>query len=274
MEPNTTNMSNTTNTNTTNAATASPTTGGDNQQKSGKKGWQIATVIASILAICGIGFGIYGMLTVSQKDSQISDLRVQVEDANGKISTLETDKIKVSDDSQTVTITDSATSQKQNPVISATAPKTFRIDFESPTLPIGNEPHYVQLGIQDGAVSSCSIFIRSGTGNRFDRECSGINGLSGKIYKPVVAGAGQDASGSNVAFIMTDGTVSYIPNVDLANGLVNGGTATIKGTLNIDGFVVDAFTVSASDDGMSGYATTVFVLSDGTYVTYDDSMLN
>ena len=73
---------------------------------------------------------------------------------------------------------------------------------------------------------------------------------------------------------MTDGTVSYIPNADLANGLVNGGTATIKGTLNIDGFVVDAFTVSASDGGMGGYATTVFVLSDGTYVTYDDSMLN
>ena len=107
MEPSTTNMPNTTNTNTTNATVASPTTGGDNQQKSGKKGWQIATVIASILAICGIGFGIYGMLTSSQKDSQISDLKTQVEE-KGKIAEAEVPVKETTTANETTTIVDTA----------------------------------------------------------------------------------------------------------------------------------------------------------------------
>ena len=40
-----------------------------------KKGWKIATVIASILAVCGIGFGVYGMVQSSQKDSEIAKLK-------------------------------------------------------------------------------------------------------------------------------------------------------------------------------------------------------
>lgn len=49
----------------------------DSKQKSGN-GLKIATVIACIAAICGIGFGVYGMVQSSQKDNQISDLKVQI----------------------------------------------------------------------------------------------------------------------------------------------------------------------------------------------------
>ena len=77
------------------------------KQKDGK-GWKIATAIASVVAVCGIGFGVYGMLQSSQKDNQISDLKVQVEDSNGKITTLETEKIETTDENgTTVTIVDS-----------------------------------------------------------------------------------------------------------------------------------------------------------------------
>ena len=61
----------------------------NNKQKSGT-GLKITTAIACIVAICGIGFGIYGMIQSSQKDNQISDLKVQVNEANKAIPTIET----------------------------------------------------------------------------------------------------------------------------------------------------------------------------------------
>lgn len=80
----------------------------DNKQKSGN-GLKIATAIACVVAVCGIGFGVYGMIQSSQKDNQISNLKVQVEDFNGKITTLETEKIETTDEEgTTVTITDTA----------------------------------------------------------------------------------------------------------------------------------------------------------------------
>lgn len=79
----------------------------DSGKQDNGKGWKIATAIASVVAVCGIGFGVYGMLQSSQKDNQISDLKVQVEDSNGKITTLETEKIETTDgNGTTVTIAD------------------------------------------------------------------------------------------------------------------------------------------------------------------------
>ena len=49
----------------------------DNKQKSGN-GLKITTVIACIVAVCGIGFGVYGMMQSLQKENQISDLQAQV----------------------------------------------------------------------------------------------------------------------------------------------------------------------------------------------------
>ena len=59
-----------------------------NKQSDGK-GWKITTAITSIVAICGIGFGVYGMIQSSQKDSQISDLKAQI---NNTASTDDTDQ--------------------------------------------------------------------------------------------------------------------------------------------------------------------------------------
>lgn len=90
-----------------NEVTATPVMKSDKQ--SDGKGWKIATIVASVVAVCGIGFGVYGMIQSSQKDNQISNLKVQVEDSNGKITTLETEKIETTDEKgTTVTITDTA----------------------------------------------------------------------------------------------------------------------------------------------------------------------
>lgn len=72
-----------------------------NKQGNGK-GLKIATVVASIVAVCGIGFGVYGMMQSSQKDSQISDLKVQVKEDNGTITAIESPEIETTTDNGTV----------------------------------------------------------------------------------------------------------------------------------------------------------------------------
>ena len=56
----------------------------DNKQKDGN-GLKIATAIACVVAVCGIGFGAYGVIQVSDKDNQISNLKTQIE----KLETVE-----------------------------------------------------------------------------------------------------------------------------------------------------------------------------------------
>ena len=50
----------------------------DSKQKSGNR-LKIITAIACVVAVCGIGFGVYGMTQSSQKDGQISDLKERLE---------------------------------------------------------------------------------------------------------------------------------------------------------------------------------------------------
>lgn len=50
----------------------------DNKQKS-ENGIRIVTAIACVVAACGIGFGVYGMIQNTQKDSQISELKARID---------------------------------------------------------------------------------------------------------------------------------------------------------------------------------------------------
>ena len=57
----------------------------DNKQKGGN-GLKIATAIACVVAVCGIGFGAYGMIQSFQKDNQISNLNTQIKDLKESIA--------------------------------------------------------------------------------------------------------------------------------------------------------------------------------------------
>ncbi|MBR2709553.1 hypothetical protein IKE72_00535 [Candidatus Saccharibacteria bacterium] len=245
------------------------------------KGLVAGLVVCILLALGGIAFGVYGIMQSSQKDNQISDLKVQIEDKDGTIKTLEAEKIEAINESQTVEIIDS-TAEKKNPIISATPPKHYSFSFDSPVYSHGEKGmHYLRLSVSDGAIDSCAIYTQTKQwvendtakgfieNNKLYRECSGVNGLSGKVYKIVLASAGQDASMGNIAFIMEDGTVQYVPIKEA----VESDTPTIKGKIAIDGFVTDAFTVNINEGGTGGYAATIFILSDGSYIQYSDSML-
>ena len=60
----------------------------DKKQKNGN-GLKIAAAIACIVAICGIGFGVYGILQNSQKDNQISELNSEITQLKQSIEKLE-----------------------------------------------------------------------------------------------------------------------------------------------------------------------------------------
>lgn len=79
----------------------------DKKQKNGN-GLKITTAIACIAAICGIGFGVFGMIQSAQKDNQISDLKAQIKDDNGTVITVETPKSEATaNDGTTATVADS-----------------------------------------------------------------------------------------------------------------------------------------------------------------------
>ncbi|MBR0372600.1 hypothetical protein IJH72_01495 [Candidatus Saccharibacteria bacterium] len=66
-------------------AGASMTPVAKNKQKGGN-GLKIATVITCVVAVCGIGFGVYSMMQSSQKDNQVSDLQNQINTLNDELS--------------------------------------------------------------------------------------------------------------------------------------------------------------------------------------------
>lgn len=68
------------------------------------KGMMIGMICCSILAIAGIGFGIYEMTQANQSKQQISDLKVEIKNSDGSTTTLETDKIEVKEDTKTVIV--------------------------------------------------------------------------------------------------------------------------------------------------------------------------
>lgn len=61
----------------------------DNSKQNGGNGLKIATAIASIVAVCGIGFGVYGIMQSSQKDSQISTLNSEITGLKQSVEELE-----------------------------------------------------------------------------------------------------------------------------------------------------------------------------------------
>ena len=78
-----------------------------NNNKKNGVGLKIAVAVASVMAVCGIGFGVYGMVQGAQKDAQISNLKVQIENSDGTITTIDTPEISTSTgEVPTVTIND------------------------------------------------------------------------------------------------------------------------------------------------------------------------
>lgn len=234
------------------------------------KGMIIGMIILAFLAAGGIGFGVWAYLSGNQK---ISDLNNQISDLQNQLA-----------DNETVNIdeTDIEIGNYKNPIITAESPKYYNINFTSPRLAYGDKGQFsLSLTVRDGAVSYCEInsieskWIDDYGGGTLDKttklkDCN-ITGINGKIFKVVEVGEGQDALYDSVAFIMENGEVQYLS----LNDALEKGDFAIRGKMDIDGYVTDAFAIGVGEDGASagGYGSTVFILNDGSFVKYDESML-
>ena len=219
--------------------------------KGGKKtGWMLGIVLCLILAAGGVGFGVWTWMdSNTQKDalnSQITSLKQQNNSLQEQL--------------------DNGGVEHNNPIIqSLNSDEEYRVWLSS-SIVDGKE---MRIGIKDGIIDICSIYETNGA---FVGDCT-IDGVSGEIFNVVEFGQGQDNSDSNIGFIMTDGSVYYFPFVEAMKNNDFG----IKGKLNVDGFVTDAIEITAgpTDPGVAGgYGSTIFILKDGTYVKFDETMLN
>ena len=92
-------------------ATATMPVMGSGKQNNGK-GWKIATAIASVVAVCGVGFGVFGIIQNSSSNTEIEGLKNQIAEQE-KRAEIEQNISKQDDLSEKTTVDD--TSNEQTP---------------------------------------------------------------------------------------------------------------------------------------------------------------
>ena len=102
----------------------------------------VGMIVLAILALSGAGFGVYGMLKANEKP-QPQDLKIQVKEDDGTVTTIDADKIEKTDDDKTIVIADTPveTSSKDYVYIGRWGLKikvgdeleevTYRFDYDS-----------------------------------------------------------------------------------------------------------------------------------------------
>ncbi len=228
-----------------------------NAERKGGNGMLLGLILCLILAVGGIGFGIWAMM---DGNSQINSLKQSNSELQAKLSgvnTINNGGNGNSDNKMTV-----------NPVIAPSdSNKQYKFTFDSSTTVDTRKSFRIEYS--DGVIESCSVgnYEDVKLGQRAESDSCTITGLSGEVYKIVRFGAGHDDSHDNIGFIMTDGSVWYAPLAESAE------LEEIKvKKLGINGRVVDVASVSVHN-APDAYGATVFILDNGSIVEYSESLL-
>lgn len=238
--------------------------------KGGKKtGWILAIVLLLLIAAGGVGFGVWAWMDGNTQKDQLNSQINSLQQQNGELQ----EKLA---NSGTIII---GSEDYVNPVItSADSEKTYTISFSSSrvlggTDALGESSQVLDISVANGKIVGCSVstaeYHEGGGVSRTNSKDCVIDGLDGDIYKIVEFGAGQDNLNDIVGFIMTNGTVYYLPLYES----VQNENYSIRGKVNLPGRVVDVLATGVSN-GVTGWNDTVFVFDDGTIVEYDESMMN
>ena len=219
-------------------------------------GMILTIVLLVLLAVGGIGFGVWAMMDgsaqVAKKDEQIADLRSQLAEKNEVVE-------------EDVAIEDTATDGDMgNPIISTASPAQYKVRYTIPVYVDSGTGNSFVVTIKDGNYESCGV-----TGIPTD-DCV-ITGVPSGIYKAVTLYEGNGIGSEKVGFLMSDGSLWY---VDLYEG------STLKKEMqakkaNVPGFVKDVVNVTYTSDTNSptdGYGSTVLIMSDGSIMKYEDSL--
>ncbi len=138
----------------------------DGIQDTDSKGLKITTIVMSIIALCGIGFGIYGMI---QKNSSIADLKVQIKNEDGTTTTIETPKIETTtvNGDTTVTITDSNVTTENPEDYIYVGEWGLKIKIPEGLDKVGYSLQQALIGIGQTAITSLSV--------------TGVKGFDGRL---------------------------------------------------------------------------------------------
>ncbi len=240
------------------------------EPKKNGKGMVIGMILFALLAVGGIGFGVWAMMDGNNQKSQVEkQLNAQIDSLKQQNDEL-TEKLSEENKKDDV-IVNIDTDGNTNPVIeSGSSDLSYMVAFNSTNIGF-DTVRSLHIDVKDGAVESCEVSYSNANEGGLVDVCE-IAGLNGKIYKVIEFGRGQDKGMNKIGFIMEDGSVQYLSLSDA----IEGKNYAIQGSLKIDGFVRDAVRIQVADleHGVGGYFSTMFVLGDGSMVELNDSMMN
>lgn len=229
-------------------------------EKKKSKGMVLGLILLALLAAGGIGFGVWAMMDgnsqVAKKDATIKDLKQQNSDLLEQL------------DNASATTDDPGA--YKNPVIrSDNAEVAYSLGFQSSYILGQNGTRRVSISVKDGQIEKCSLMeqVDANSWNEIG-ECT-ISGIEGNIFKVIEFGQGQENSGNMIGFIMEDGRVAYFKLYDFESS----NSVNIAGYLNIDGYVTDALEIGVGNGTAGGYGSTVFIKNDGSYIVFNESMM-
>lgn len=231
------------------------------ETKRSRFNWKIFGIIMTAVAVAGLVFGIAMLVTRN------NDVVTQGSTTSGsEISRTGSNAVIMAEAPATYTLSITSTIEESDHDHNDEAEDDADIDVD-------HQYKYVSIKIKDGEIIDCGIEQEGADENSEPENCQ-VNGVNGKIYKPILlTNTILEGFKNGIGFIMTDGTVQYIP-VDEQSG----NTFNVKGTLKIDGFVVDGIGAGIKENtysneaGNSGWAT-LLILNDGKILRLNAAML-
>ena len=229
------------------------------------KGMMFGMIACAVLAIGGIGFGIYEMSQVKTAKQQIADLKIEVKKDDGSTTTIETDQVEVKEADKTVIITDTANSFK-NAVLTndeSTGVMLSFYPFARGGISFGGGDDLLEIRIKNGEVDMCDLYP-NGNHNEAPEKCV-MDGFGGKIVDVIYALVGNGMGDESIFFLMEDGSVEYIPVFKAAQEK----NFSSRGKLPINGTAIRMQKIEVNNlQHGGGYIDTAIYLLDGSIVRY------
>ncbi len=197
-------------------------------------------ILAIILALGGVGFGVWAMMDgnnrVEAAKKECTSTNCGIPDDIGRTNPV----IKDSDSTIDVSVWFESSGVQAN----------------------GEDYNRLQVSIKKGSIDTC----RYGSYNNGEwysfQDCD--IAVSGDIYKVIEFGSGQDNTNNYIGFLMTDGTINYFP----LQAALQDKDFSIKGQIAYDKKIVDVVGASAFT-GDYVLMSSMFVLEDGTVKMFD-----
>ena len=218
----------------------------------------IGLIACGVVAFLSMIMALVSFVDSGNKAAEIKKLKNQI--ANGESIVIDGETISTS-------------ARAKNPVLTATYPQIYNLDYDSKTYEMdGGALYNFTFTIRDGKVITCSAKkILSGTsGYSEDNKQCAVNGVSGNIYKVVDITDPDNPEGDLLAFLLEDGTIDFVKiYLGLKNMQFN-----VAGKINPGGFATDVMNVRLYEqESLSGKEVMLMTLADGSFVEYKKSML-